>query len=481
MPYTPPTSLELTESIDHLQDEYKNGQLDRHDLIKVIISFEKINDHTLLLGACCYGLESIGAEYKHISPDKADNDYRLFGKLFGSDLYGLLKNALKISAANPLDLQQRLIYLTSFLQYLDSQPVKDSELIKKVDIIIQSLVNRQRVKINELLSAQPMNSVLMKNFYKIPHEYKTNGGKSIFSYFGFGKTDPEHVCFIQFILLIKSIFDKHNPALYNLIFAYDVIYGALIYFMEKIEDKYKIRAAENSDLYKQCQRVSNLPNSQAVSSIVKSRCYANLNAFIENHRVELRWDEKQWGSITEFLTTLQEKIVCKIPDDGMIYAYLAMIAATATQCGVKLVIGNASTGFTLGGTLATLSKIINPEYALIMTLLIPLLHECVSANVITKVASKITPLTFEVMKLPVVVTYKSAEMLSEFCNKLINYNGDILAAHSSAEWIQALMSLPPHLFSAEDHAKLANVVDVEELNGLTKQEKFRHLQTITFG
>lgn len=476
MPYTPPDFAELVTATDLLHHEYKSdqpSQTDRIDLINSIVKAKEAKDHDILLGAYCFGLEKIGGQYTRISPDKEEHYFRLFG----SDLYTTLKNKLKISATNPLDLQQRFIYLVKFRHYINVPEHPLIGCLNELDNVIHFVLNRQSKKIDELLSLRPMNQVLMKNFYDIPNEYKSKANQSLLSSIRFSAPDPKRQRFLQFIRLIKKIYDEENPEHYEAMRAYDVIYGALLYFMEAIESTYRLRSPENSDLYVQCQKVMNIKKSQDVESFIKGRCYANLNCFIENYKSHLIWDTTQYGKIERFLSEMQTTI--KAESDNFFMTYLAMLAAQATNYGVRIAIGTFSAGITFDRGLLTaidlIGKAIKPEYALFLIVALPMLHDMVHSGAIGKIAGKLTPITFELMKLPIVFTCSSAICLKEFCGKMLYYNNDVISARSvlDLEWIEALVSLPDELFPVISRMKLATIVDLEQLKKTerTKTEK----------
>lgn len=466
MPYIPPDSIELRKSVDRLQGEYKNS--DRVELIKMIVSFNDVQDGDVLFGACCFGLEFVGMKYKHVSPDKNENYFQLYG----SDLYSLLKKNLNITSSNPLDLQQKLVYLTKFRTHIASY-LQNPALLSDVDGVIQSLLVRQKNKIDELLSSRPMNSHLMRNFYHIPTEYKSKGGQSLFSYYvGIGKTDPERDQLIKLIELIKNVFDAENPMHYPAMHVYDVIYGVVLHFMERIENQYKLRSPENSDLYLRCQQTLNIKHSKQVSATVRGRSYANLNCFIENYKDTLRWDAKKYGRIDDLLLSIQTGI--KKESDEFIYTYLAMVAAAATQHGVRIVIGALSSGVTLGGSVFRMidlvGRAVKPEYTLFIIMSLPLIYECANSGLVGTVTSKVAPLTYELMKLPVTVTYASAVVLKDFITNSQLFKRDTLSPETTSDWIRALLSLPPHLFLDSDKKKIESIVDLDELEGRAKKE-----------
>ena len=441
MTYSAPSPAQLKLSIQTTSSY--NGT--HKNLLKIAQSFFEIDDEyatEILFGACVYGLEKIAASYYVLPPDGS----RLFNS--GSTVYKTLQAGLDITAENPLDDQQRLIYLTHFYRYVKNHPkyLEDNLQLTDIEYQLKSVLSRLSLDITLLLKRPPTLNTLSSEIKTIPQEYKPASG-SLLSYVGLSSTNPERDNHINLIKLIDQqiLADEKSDD------EYEVRYGLLLYIMKQIENEYIARSPANSELYKMIQRALNIYHSSDLIFETQRRYLQHLASSILKIKDTLL--EK-----THFIHAIDVYLADHIaalshPEKNLSFFSPQKIVNLCAKFGVQIYVGEAilslaETHGLFDGVIAIFGKAVVP-HVILAAIVANFIKNQLKSNLISTVTAQANHIVIYTAQQTIKISANSLEFLGELVSNLIT-SKNVHQVAPSDEWVLALLELPDSLF---DHGK----------------------------
>lgn len=458
MLYSEPSPVQLKETLRNL-----NYHSTYQNVLKTVQSFLDIEDenaHTILLSACVYGLETIATSYHILPPDGS----RLFNA--GSQLYKSLLSALAISAENPLNDQQRLIYLIRFYQYIEHHPqtlnglpaTQGNPLLDDIACRLKTLLGRLAPDIAILLKRPPTLLTLCREMSTIPQEYKTPQ-VGFLSYIGWKNTPIERHHQIDLISRVT----QHIAAEEKIADEYEVRFGLFLYLMKQIEKEYITRSPANSELYKMLQRALNISHSNEICPETQRKYLQHLATII------LTLKEATPSSIDNLLHSTDIHLADQIsalahqePQSSFVSA--DKIFKMLTNFGVKIYLGEALLNFAdhymlFDNIAALIGQTVWP-HAILAVIVASFIKNQLKSNFISTITTQTNHIVLYTAQQTIEISSKSMEFFHSLMSNLTDCH--LQENVASSAWIPALLELPDHLFDPAKKTLLKRVVDVAE-------------------
>lgn len=513
MGYTPPTLEELQQLPLELERHYHNGNPERKKLIafnKYLLTHAELikSPHAvnILVGANLFLMEMIWETYTATDPRGG-----LFNR--GSSVYKMMEAQLKINGANKLTHQQTLIYLAKFYQYLsDHMPdmlpegmpwaTKD-DLVKKYIDTLKAVVRRQNDEVNMMLTAPPTAPQLRHNLRDVEKRYvaasKEADKKKWVS------SGMKHLPYAKLIDLVNEYCDLYIADVIkpdngdsdlgaDLSTSNMLRFAIALYAMQMIENEYKGyyvvpgSSPSNSLLYKMCSGEEGINAPSALSVPVQNRLiHIGMLYHVIDHMTKqgkdfvARKEKDGYKHLPDILGKVLENCSSTLTEyhaekNAGSRVKGAMVCATSgvTQYGINAllrnVVGSAiptpltaafkvTTGAAIGTALAAVG--IGPAGAIflgatisstISNHVLPAALSGIIAGGMEAVGTGVGNVVTNVVIFPIRLT---AEVLYTLASLRSQDPIDINTLRQDKEWIAALLTLPPEVFSDKDKRVLA--------------------------
>lgn len=449
--YATPLIDDLTKNILRADKEYKSSNSERKFLLHLLVTLiSKTHDINVIIGAVIYAIEKISAEYK-VCPAKLIQ-YSFFKS--GSQLLSLLNACLPTTKDNHLNDKEKFIYLMEFfnfakdnLQRFEYKSYKKINLIDDMILISGTVLKRLEPEIKILLKRPPIKPIFLINFAKLPENYKKHYDEY------HSKNRKKFADFISIFEQMCRIPTATDDQF--LLEDFNIRYGILLHIMLYIEEKYYVLSPENSKLYKLCQQAMNINHSTELSNLNKQKYLSALYTYIcltlADQTKLLIWQHNGLDGAEAFFKSLErrlwkqmsifrEQIENGIENSKLNTAFSSIVATTSKYTAKVLVAGI---------NLRTLSTILAPEYAILMTLVV-LVDNPIKNTIIDLIARTVNPVFAITLKKSLQFAYHNIVHLND-------------QSELNESWYRALNSAPDTLFSKENKESLKRVVDFNEL------------------
>jgi hypothetical protein len=491
MPYSPPSAEEWEAFLnDELGDAYVAslqalGKSYRIQQIKLIKSFSTLDDakdkNTALVGACIYTLEKISQEiqYQYLYSSQKSQSYIKYYLGLGSTLATkLLTKGLKVTDENILDDRQKLVYLQDFHDLVKKH--KSDISLSDINQIISGVVTKLDEDIQTLLKMQPTKKSLLKEFKNIPAQYeaKAKNNASYLSYIGIKKQDPARLNQLKMIELLSQHCSVDDYAL---------LYGYLLYCMRSIP-------SASGELYLECKRVVNISDESVIPVNLRYVYYSKLADYVAEKILADKWaplEKMGFDNPSTFFVKTRanlDMIRSEIsqPDSKAVSStYLNAITASATSCGLRILLGSAAIALkdviVSGGGLFSYISIVDPEVALLATIIAGFVQQGMISTVASEIASSVNALVIYSATQPIVITYNSLAQLAAFGKSLLSNNKGMQGPSvlHDKQWVEALLKVDDSIFPAAKKAIVRHVIDFEQVVSQTVTDQEPSVLVVT--
>lgn len=432
-----------TPYINH-DDKYEPTK-ESKEVAQLINFFQSIKNSnpTIIVGIAIYGLFKIQG---HLS--LSDESHSL--PLFGTSLFQLLLTLLK--PVMPLTEQRAFVYLRRLDLHLSSYPelLGNQTIEKPLKILMNNLI----IKITK---KRPTYNALLKQFSDIPKRYKDSRRKTL----------TQFIADTDYDVTDKMILDRKEDL--HLSNTYGIRYGVLLYTMATIEKEYKCKwmfspaggsLNNGSDLYKECKRVANINHSDDIPIAFQKKYYNDLLGYLFSITSKQGVPDK---SLLKMQTVLLEKMALLIKSEtpaSNTRGLFAWISSKATEYGVNIAIAEVVSEVSMTTGFLSYVKLLQPEYALIATLVICSLR----STLVKDIALSLNSIAISTLTEPFVITFETLEKFGDFCIHF--FSSDTIekdyALVDDGEFIQLLKRYPIEWMAPDDRNKLKYTVALEE-------------------
>jgi len=477
--YLAPDLGSLTESIRQITETYKEpDNIHRTQQLELLQSLltnipAEENRHEIMLGSLIFVRDSIQAEYDQYYLSR----FSYFYAPTGSRLFLLAETALAMDGKNnTLDDQSRFIYLSTFFNYLEKNKHGFSAA---AEAMTKQARNNLNGKIKQLCFREPTVGAFRNNFRQLPGKYQEHCANDsavyrILSYLGIGGRSARR----QEALRCIEILDKRCRALeanaeekegddeprdYFLRRAF------LLKTMQEIENEYSFRSPENSYLYREIKRITNIEHSSKLSNNLKEADFAKLYTLIcddlnSKEKMEF-WKKcdvnykdlrKIKNDIINLLKELNEPKDVMLTSNKtlntLINKFMDRITVTIAQSGVIFAIVEMANFLASSGiSLNVMLTIATPQNAAIIMGSVWVLNQCrSSAN------SFLTG-----MCIPVIAPLVQAP-LKMFSKKPPSFEKNPTLDDNDRALIKALHNASDTIFSAQEKLQLAMLFNLDK-------------------
>ncbi len=304
---------------------------------------------SVLTGAVLFELALIKKEYRGVSPRLSKG--RLYNT--GSWLYSELETMLNINEENTPDDAERLIHVFKFYEAIEAMPDNEvatlgydkASLLSAINERLKKIKKRETNEIELLVYGTPKTDALIRKIRALMTQYETTTQSSFFG-------NSSRLSLVKFILFISQSCEKNynypkidredNQQECAYLQMCNVLLGVIVYGLLKIQQEYKLRTPENSELYKLLLQAFNTKNLESIPHQKRVFYLKALSNHLEqikgSHKDRSREISKRQLEIDTFMVA-QEKL-CATPSRSVNYF------STATGYVAQYGIGYALTQFT---------------------------------------------------------------------------------------------------------------------------------------
>lgn len=511
--YQPPTLEELQQLPLELERHYHNGNPERKKLIefsKFLLTQTELmkssNAASILVGSNLFMMELIWETYTAADPRGG-----LFNK--GSSVYKMMEAQLKINGSNKLTHQETLIYLAKFYQYLIQHLPEEfpkglpwankAELVKNYIDTLKAVIKRQNEEVSMMLTAPPTAPMLKQNLRDVEKRYvalskEADKNKWVSS-------GMKHLPNAKLIDLVIDYCDQYvadvmkpdndgNDLGSELSSSNMVRFAIALYVMQMIENEYKSyyvvpgSSPKNSLLYNMCSGEEGINAADTQKVPVQTRViHIGMLYHLIDHMTKQgkefvsRKEKEGYKDLPYLLGKVLENCSAMLTEYHMEQnagsrMKGAMVCATSgvTQYGINALIRSAArsaiptplaaafkvtTGAAIGTALAAVG--FGPAGAMflgatisssISNHILPAALSGLIAGGMDTVGNGVGQVVTNVVIFPIRLT---ADVLYALASLRSSDPIDINRLRQDREWIAALLSLPPEVFSDKDKRVLA--------------------------
>lgn len=315
---------------------------------------------SVITGAVLYELALIKKEYRGVSPRLCKG--RLYNT--GSWLYSELEAMLGIKEDNSPDDAERLIHVYKFYEYVEALPEKEwvdfgyqkATLLASINERLKKIKKRESNEIELLVYGTPKTDALIRKIRALMTQYES---KTQSSFFG----NSSRLSLVKFILFISQSCEKNynypkidredNQQECAYLQMCNVLLGGIVYGLLSIQKEYKLRTAENSELYKLLLQTFNAKNLESIPYQKRVFYLKALSSHLElikgEHKDRSRELSKRQLEIDTFVVT-QEKL-CETPSRSV--NYLSTATGYAAQYGLGFALSQFTNTFALPAIVGT--------------------------------------------------------------------------------------------------------------------------------
>jgi len=280
MPYLPPSLPELKELAKDLLKKYKGTDLKeikRIRLVQIIAALldDSAESFSILLGLLVF--------IRDLDSYRSFNKYNLF--CTDVTLSGMLTKGLGIKSSNPFEKNDKITHVAAWLHHAEKLTIdlpgynNVAALTTDIKTQLKSVLKASQHHIDELHKERPSAEELFKQFAELPTKYNVAKKKNN------GDRDDYLNYLREFWIQIQSYAQQQDEThiIAEQSIRYHACYVAMLYVMKQIESelKYKtVLSPEHSQLYKLLQLATNVNHSHDVPAIQRVHLYWILGGII---------------------------------------------------------------------------------------------------------------------------------------------------------------------------------------------------------
>ncbi|OGT46374.1 MAG: hypothetical protein A3E83_06210 [Gammaproteobacteria bacterium RIFCSPHIGHO2_12_FULL_41_20] len=431
----------------------------------------------ILLGACFYVSRSIQAEY--YIPYRVRN----------SALYVLVEEALKVESSTKQQTDARIhfICILQFLEFIlqNQTLLKQRSELQKIETLANQIKRDELSKLLTALLSRPTTApILIQRFTELPKDYRDICSKDstlsrLLGYIWIGGRSPKREAAVKMMEMLQT---ENTSTILNLNqeqgLRHVLYYGYLIYVMMQIEKEYGWLSPERSDLYRLCQRATNIQHTSDLSNdfILQdmTRVTAHVANVVQANSQVTNWEDH--GLKVDAVRHVRDDLLLQMAElsqinsgaisdtrrNSIVKRFCSGLFTSITQVGVgfgvaRLLTSIIGSGIGIGTAVGAVTTFA-PEFVL-MFLGLLWVQKALRTKVVEMVTEPVVPVVkgavAKVAQLP--LTFMAAATPTLFGQ----HASDTLSQEDLA-LLRALNNAPDTVYSQQEKVRLQAVFDFEE-------------------